>query len=59
MSEDPRSDDIRRLRVDCDEARRAFRAACREPDISRRDFDLVKAHYESAMRALHRALGYE
>ncbi len=35
-----------------------FAAACRDPNITKEDYDKLRAQYEAAMRQHHKALGF-
>ena len=41
-----------------DEARGAFGEACRDPNITKEDFDKLRAQYMEAMRRYHESMGF-
>lgn len=52
------TDEIKELARISDECRGAFGEACRDPNITKEDFEKLRAQYQEAMRRHHEALGY-
>ena len=53
-----KDEEIKELARMADECREAFGEACRDPNITREDYDKLREQYIQAMRRHHEALGF-